>query len=77
MRMKAKELRAWIGKEIEWDTSPDVYRGWYDTRSGTLLEVRGLNLHVDNRGSYDWLYTPGIRNIRLKASGTVPPEELP
>lgn len=66
--MKAKELRAWIGKEIEWDTRPDC-RGWYDTRSGILRDVKGRNLYIDNRGSFDWLWMPKILNIRLKQPG--------
>ena len=63
--MTAKELRAWIGKEIEWDTQPDQY-GCRDTDGGILLEVKGRNLRVDRHGSEDWLWIPKMMSIRLK-----------
>jgi hypothetical protein len=45
---------------------PDTCRGFYDTRSGILLEVLGRNIRVDNHGCEDWLWMPRMRNIRLK-----------
>ena len=38
--MTTKELRQWIGKEIEWETIPDPQRGYYDIRRGSLREGR-------------------------------------
>lgn len=60
-----KKFQAWIGKEIEWDTTPDA-RGWYRTYAGTLKEIKGRNWLVDMGDSDEWQWFPGMRDLRLK-----------
>ena len=64
--MRVPEIRKLIGQEIEWDTPPDTCRGYYDTKSGIVLEVKSRNVLIDNMGSFDWEWLSKMRNIRLK-----------
>jgi hypothetical protein len=64
--MRNRIDKSWIGKEIEWDSKPDPHRGWYDTRSGILIAIKGRNVIVDCKGNHEWLWVPDMYNIRLK-----------
>lgn len=64
--MKTPEIRKLIGQEIEWDTPPDRFRGWYNTRSGIVMEVIRKNIRVESHGMDNWEWLPNMRNIRLK-----------
>ena len=61
-----KDVKKWVGKEIEWDIMTDIHRGVYKTKDGMLEEVRGRNLLVDG----EWRWFPDMRNVRLKGESS-------
>ena len=68
--MKPNELRALIGKLIQWEEYYCQKAGHGLHRVGRLVEVRGRNVLVDQMGSIDWKWVPNM--LRIKA---VEPQE--
>lgn len=62
--MKAAQLRALIGKEIEWEYAHDHHRGTYLLRRAVITDVNGRNVAVDSGGMTDWVYSERLINLR-------------
>lgn len=62
--MKAAQMRALIGKKIEWEYAHDRGRGTCLVATGIVKDVKGRNVLVDQQGSYDWKWLPQMANVK-------------
>lgn len=62
--MKAAQLRAMIGKEVEWEHAHDYNRGTCLVRKAIITDVKGKNVAIDDGGMTDWVYADRLINLR-------------
>lgn len=74
--MRAKELRALVGKQITWTEAGCRARGGI-VQKGTVLKVQGKNVLVETGGMNDWIWAPDMRDLKACDSMAEHPAQEP
>lgn len=66
--MKAVDVKALIGKPVQWLENTDHHRGQGFQHRGTVLAVKGKNVQVDMQGCTDWKWLLDMVDLQEEKS---------